>query len=297
MKKLLIFILALVMIVSCCACGKKDDKPVENTVELTPAQHHAASFKVNEWRVEGTKDYYTVLATYSDDFYGIIGEDNILYYTDTYHSFKEIFPESDITIYNVNSSQKGIGAYIKIHTNQLIDLKKVYIIAEGPETYAEGIFTKEQFVEAGNDASKWAKLYTTISSKTTPFNDINSLNIANNVAVITGTNARAYCAAGNYDVLIEDNKITVKFPYDTFTKINEEAIKEMLLNNFQVAIEKDGVVTQINPPEGIEIFSDMDENYFYVGVQSVGEKALSEYEFTHLINISSPNMYFKLSVD
>ena len=296
MKKLLIFALAVLMIITCCACNNNDEPPVE-TITLTPAEHHAASYRINEWRVEGTKDYYTVLATYSGDFYGTINEEDILYFTDTYKPFKEVFPESDIVIYNVNTTNTGLGAYIKIHTNQLIDLKKVYIIAEGTVTHIEGIETKDDFVAAGNDAKDWIKFYTTISSKAVPYNDIAELNATQNIAIITGADARAYCDATNYEVIQEENKIIIKFPYDMFTATDEEAIKNMLVTNFQVAMEKDGVVTQINPPEDIEIISDMDEDYFYVGVQLSEDKNLSEYDFTHLINISSPNMYFKLTVD
>lgn len=297
MKRLLIIMLVAILAISCCACNKNEEPPVDETIVLTPATYTAASYRINEWRVEGTKDYYTILATYSKDFYGVINEDDIMYYTDTYHAFKEVFPESDITIYNVNSSKTGIGAYIKIHTNQLIDLKKVYIVTEGPATYIDGVTTKEQFIAAGHDASEWIKFYTTISTKAPPFNDINALNITDNVAILSGPDARAYCAAGNYDVLVEENKITVKFPYDMFTAMNEQAVKDMLRTNFQVAIEKDGKVTEIYLPEGLEIFSDVDEEYFYVGVQAIGNKALNEYEITHLLNVSSPSMKFALKTE
>lgn len=293
MKKLLIFMLAILIAVSCCAC-KKDETPPDETLELVPAVYHASSYRINEWRVEGTKDYYTVLATYASDFYGTISEDDILYYTDDYRPFKEVFADSDITIYNTNSSNTGIGAYIKIHTNQLIDLKKVYIIAEGTAQYMEGISTKDQFIEAGNNASDWIKFYTTISSKPTPFDNINALNINDNVALLAGLDARAYCLASNYELIAEENKITIKFPYDMFTTFNADAIKTMLVSNFNVAVEKDGVLTEIIVPEGIEMFSDVDENYFYIGVQAVGDKSLDEYEITHILNISSPNMSFPI---
>ena len=111
--------LAALMVFACCSCKQNEPEP-DNVIELTPAVYHASSYRVNEWRVEGTKDYYTILATYASDFYGIIEECDILYYTNNYIPFKEAFPDSNITIYNTNSSQTGIGAYIKIHTNQLI---------------------------------------------------------------------------------------------------------------------------------------------------------------------------------
>ena len=298
MKKLLIFMLALVMVFSCCACNNNENNPPANeTISLTPATHHVASYRVNEWRIEGTKDYYTVLATYSKDFYDQITADDILYYTDEYKPFAEVFPGCEIVVYNISTADTGIGAYIKIHTNRLIDLQKVFIVTEGPETHIDGIITKDEFLAAGNDESKWIKFYTSISSKQTPFDDIDALNNSKNVAVLSAPDFRAYCDATNYEITREDNKITVKLPYDLFTVKNETAITDALSTAFALAATTDGVVTQIKKPEGLEIIGSFDDEYLYINIQTVGEKSLDEYELEYLINISSPNMKIALTTE
>ena len=296
MKKFLIFMLVTLMICSLCACGNKEPEPSEGLIEVKPATHHVASYRVNEWRVEGTKDYYTILSTYSNDFYAEIEETDILYLKDGYQTFKEVFPNSEITIYNFNSSKSGVGAYIKIHTNQLIDLKKVYILTEGPETYIEGITTKEAFEAEEHENNNWVKFYTSIFSASVPFNDINSLNNSQSIAVITGANARAYCDATNYETTVnEDNEMVFKFKYDMFTAMDEEAIETMLLSNFRPAANRNGEIVEILLPEGLEIFADFDEEFFYVGIKSIENKPISEYDVEYILNIVSPNMKFALT--
>ena len=296
MKKLLIFMLALVIVFSCCACNNNEDEPEVEHITLTPAEYNANSYRVNEWRVEGTKDYYTVLATYGD-FYATIDEEDVLYLTDTYHPFKEVFEGSEITIYNMNTTDSGVGAYIKIHTNRLIDLNKVFIVTEGMAKRIDGINTKEEFVAAGNEAKSWIKFYTSVLDKTAPFNDINALSTNGTLSVIAAPDARVCCDSTNYEMITEDNKITIKCSYDTFTVLNADAMKAMILNNFKPAAVKDGVVTEILMPDGLEMFCDIDKEYLYIGIQSTENKPISEYNVEYILNVSSPNMKFALKTE
>ena len=279
MKKIIAFTLVLILALSCVACGNKQvDTPTEPNIvhdAAKPAEYDAKTYLVDSWREDdesGVRSYYTVLLMYSDDYYDIPNENDILYKTENgYEALLDAIDDSSITLYTLNEQTKiGVCTYAKIKTNTLIDTKKVYAMIEGPVEYDENALTEDDYKDIHGNLDGWRAIMTSVSEKTPPSNIGNDL-IHMGVVNLFDNNAPQYFySASNQDPVVDGNKMMASLVVEG---LSETSTLELFLEHATLYCETanivDGVPESVELDENLKIIGELIDGVVWLGFETV----------------------------
>lgn len=279
-------IIALLMAMMCLTACKNDENPTPTGPVFTPTDVDIKTYNCDEWKEEaedGTRTYYTVLLTYTDDCYDVLTADDLKYSSnDGMIPLTDAFSDVTVDVINVNNYNKvGVCAYIRITSPKLIDMKKVHTLVEGPPEYDENIVTKEDYVSKNGSSDGWQSVLTNIVSTTPPYDEIEAIYTQEDTGVIRlYTNDRA-----QYWYEITDEARVMKGA-DFLTKYKVTPIKNSTLEDFTTNLLTNGV--PINIVDGEIVETDLDERitlacnivdgYVWIGFSTVDGSDFKDYD-------------------
>ena len=283
LKKLMIVVLCLTIVLTCAACTTSKEDP-QSTLNVQPAEYMARSYKYADWHVEGTKDYYNVFAVYSGDYYAHIENSDILYLNKNgeYELFRKAYPASDITIVNVNdSTHTGVGAYVQIRTNQLIDINKVFIQVEGPVEYSAHANSKTEYIRYGGKEEDWRAITTSISSKSIPYADIAALTTVPYEGLMNTVDGQViYVTDEEYESGQTEDSVYFQAKYMAFTEINFDTFTADNVISLLPAYDNDGGIKEAERntlDDNLELFCELGNMYVKIGYKTKDGSDISQY--------------------
>ena len=155
-KRYISILLALICALSVIACGKEE--VVEEHIEVVFADHQPIAYLMDSWK-EGD-EYVTTLLVSADSFYAEPTMDDVEYLVGTeYKPLGEAVNITSAKTYNMSKeSMNGTCTYMKFSTDQLIDLKKIYITVAGVEDIQYANLTKEEYKETVGSLGGYVEL-------------------------------------------------------------------------------------------------------------------------------------------
>lgn len=262
---------------------KKDEVEKDQS---TLAKYYAWVYQVDDWKEEsqntGTQ-YYKTLLVYSKDFYDEPTKEDVLFLTKSgYEMITNVIDNTDVTIYNMNtSSKKGVCAYIKIKSDELIDEEKIYINIEGPVEYVEGITTRDEFVEKYKSDEGWCGLTVSVSDFMVPTDEIGPIQPSKEEGVVTivgdEETTRCYYKINNNKTVFNNNTALRSMNVD---ELHENGLEELtnIFPTLYSANMKDGMMEVVeNLNENIKIKVELIDGVFWYGYETVAGDNIANY--------------------
>ena len=160
----------MICTLSVVACGKEE--VIEEHVEVVFADHQPTAYLMDTWKEND--QYITTLLVSADSFYAEPTMDDVEYLVGTeYKTLSDAVNVISSETYNMSKElMNGTCTYMKFSTDQLIDLKKVYITVSGVEDIQYANLTKEEYKESVGSLDGYVEVAIGLEERETMLSDI-----------------------------------------------------------------------------------------------------------------------------
>jgi hypothetical protein len=267
--------------------GSDDNSDRPNLVDgnAQPNQYVSHIYKLDEWKndlEDGKKEYYVSFVMYSKDYYANPTINHIKYHKDgKYERLIDVFPDAKIELFDVNTTQNGICTYAKVKTSQLIDIKSVHVLLEGPAKYDSEALTKEAYVNKYGSTKGWIATMVRVSEKTANHSDLAELqtDFYRGVCRVSDfKSSQFYYESGNYAPVIKDNKILSKVDVVPIKNCEISAMADAILYSTAFYNIVDGVATEAKLDERLRVVSQEIDGELWVGFETIDGSNMSDYD-------------------
>lgn len=288
LKKILSITLALLMIIGLMS-GCKNEEDVEPTIvnDGVLATYTANVYLVDSWKEEnedGARKYQTTLLLYSKDYYDVPGVEDIKYQTNEgYEILVDAIEGSSVVLYPMNEGAKsGIATYAKITTNNLIDVKKIYAVLEGPVEYDEEALTEEDYKSKhGKLDDGWKSLMVSISEKLPPRDEVVKMNArvgAGEIMLFHETYPEYFYSCVTGEPTVEGSKIVNRMLVAAMTSdANIEMFVEHVSQYCEYVNFVDGEPTKVELNENLKTVCEIVENEVWFGFETADGSDIENY--------------------
>jgi hypothetical protein len=283
---LLIGIVCIVLIVVgvVLVCNKPaEEQPNLVTNAATPSEYSAQTYLIDSWHEnfdDGTKKHYITLAIYSADYYAEIDHEDIKYLDEgKYESLSNVWNGSSVEIFNLNTTQSGICAYAKITTNELIDLKKIYVKMSGPAKYDAEALTKDDYVEKYGTTDGWCSKLASVSERSIPHRAMFAMQggLAASTIRLYTEEADMYYYESTKEPVIDGNSIMTKFNVNILKECSIDTLVDVIAYQTTFANIVDGVALETELDERLQIVAEIVDGEVWIGFETVDGSAMSTY--------------------
>jgi hypothetical protein len=288
MLALLIGVVCVVLLVAMIiAVGKDpvDDKHNLVTNAATPSEYSAQTYLIDSWREDfdnGAKKYYITLAMHSNDYYALIKNDDVKYLKDgKYEPLTEACVGSSVEVFNMNVTQSGICAYAKISTNELIDIKKIYVKMSGPMKYDMDTLSKDAYVEKYGTTDGWCSKLATVSERSIPHIEMFAMQGGFETGVIRLHTAQSdmYYYESTKNPVTNENSIVTKFNITSLKDCDIETLVNIVANQTVFANIVDGVVSEVKLDQRLQVISHIVDGEAWIGFETIDGSDISAYDW------------------
>jgi len=286
-KRNVIITVTLLMFLSVFAgCGNKEpETSIVSTVknEAVTAEWTASACLIDSWTEssENSKTYYNTILVHSEDFFSCPLPSDVKYKTDDgYEPLTDIIPHIELDVYCVNKeAKKGVCAYIKIASQELLDLKKTYVFLEGPSQYIDGFETKEDYKDQ-KDVS-WVELLASISSKSSFFGDAARLQMSLTDGVIRLPDKNAsqfYYSSTTHQPEIKGNKLLTRFTVEILNETSKEDLVAALIGDGKAVELVAGAPQDMELDPRLRVCGEVIDDQVWLGFETIDGSPFDAYD-------------------
>ena len=281
-KTVISALLMAVITLSLIACGKEE--VVEPEVEVEFAEHQVSMYLIDAWKKQNadtkTDEYHTTLLVNSDSFFAEPTLDNFEYLVGS--EYKKLTDSVELNYFNIyhmaNGDVPGICTYVHFVTNELIDLKKVFVTVLGAEEKDKIGFERIAYKDEFGSLDGFVEIAAGVEEREVPLSQVLPLqtNVDENVIVLWDENESKFYYKNNPQALfLEETAAYMMLEVDPLTNSELSLLADAFVKEGKVGDYKDGKFVEWEDSEDFTIFSKVDRDYVAVGYNV---NSLSKYD-------------------
>ena len=285
-----IWMLAIIAAIVCIAMFfviKNDNQNPNKETDppIVPAKYNASASKVGSWVEESKdrKDYFVTILLSSQDYYCKPQKDCVMYLDENqYKPIHEVFEDIDIDFYYASEGVfEGFYTYVKIHTHQLIDTKRIYFQLSGPRIYDQSTLTKEDYIAIHGNNDGWCEMLCGISTKF-PDNDsaVQSERsmYEGTIMLFNETNSIFYIKPTATKASKLDNAYLKEFIIESLTGESVDVFCTNFSQTAECVTLVDDVVASDKLDDRLKIVAKVTEGRVMIGYETVDGSSINNYD-------------------